>query len=91
MAETINTQAINKSIHTVIGRPISASWRFDDDGNLKIKNPTRRDYNMQYYQDMNVFKATCNSCNRDVVWKHMKRHKETSNICKKLQEQNNGI
>ena len=32
------------------GRPIRAPWRFDSDGNLIIENPTKHDYNINYYK-----------------------------------------
>jgi len=62
------------------GRPISVPWRFDENHNIIIMNPTKRDYNINYYKNI---KSTCELCNRQVVWKHMKRH-QMSDICKKM-------
>ena len=78
----INTHEIIK--RHAGGRPICALWRFDEEGKLIIQNPTRRDYNLGNYK-LNR-KSVCNLCNREIIWKHMKRHQETSQICKKIRE-----
>ena len=75
-----STPNIEKLLKHPGGRPITASWRFDENNNIINKNPTKRDYNINYYKNI---KTTCDLCNRQVVWKHMKRH-QMSDICKKI-------
>jgi len=72
------TLAIENTIKHPGGRPISVPWRFDENHNIIIMNPTKRDYNINYYKNI---KSTCELCNRQVVWKYMKRH-QMSDICK---------
>ena len=73
-------QNIEKTLKHPGGRPITVFWRFDENHNIINKNPTKRDYNINYYKNI---KTTCDLCNRQVVWKHMKRH-QMSDICKKI-------
>ena len=88
MVEVIDTPKIGKSIKHPGGGPICAPWRFDDKGELIILNPIRHDYNVNNYRLRNGFKSTCELCNRQVVWKHMKRH-QNSNICMATKEKLN--
>ena len=69
------------------GRPICAPWRFDNAGNLVLKNPTRQDYNINNYKLRTASKSICELCNR-VIWKHLRRHQETSKICKRIRDGN---
>ena len=64
------------------GRPISVAWRFNEDGTLACTNPTKHDYNINYYKEKAGCKAICNLCNREAVFKHMKRH-QSSKFCMK--------
>ena len=80
----IDTQ--EKTIKHPGGRPICAPWRFDNAGNLVIKNPTRQDYNINNYKLRTASKSICELCNREVIWKHLRRHQETSKICKRIRE-----
>jgi len=67
----IGSKTADNTIKHPGGRPISVPWRFDENHNIIIMNPTKRDYNINYYKNI---KSTCELCNRQVVWKHMKRH-----------------
>ena len=89
--DNLDIMTIKRKSNNPNGGPIRVPWRFDSDGNLIIKNPTKHDYNINYYKIMSVHKAKCDLCNRETVWKHMKRHQE-SNICKKYRfdSDNNG-
>lgn len=55
MGELINDINIaEKAFNNLGGRPISAPWRFDSEGNLITEKPTRHDCRINYYKNSNV-------------------------------------
>ena len=87
MAEVINmNQIIKRPSHNPNGRPISVPWRFNEDGELIIKNPTWSDYKAYNYKHKYGLPVQCAFCKRTVVLDHLKRH-YNSKRCQKSREQ----
>ena len=64
------------------GRPITACWRFDEEGKLVVLNPKWKDYYHYNYLTKYGCKVTCDLCNRAVVQSKLYRHQQ-SEICKR--------
>jgi len=65
-------QTIKRKSNNPNGRPIRVPWRFDSDGNLIIENPTKHDYNINYYKHVESQKLQCNLCGRNTMVKYVK-------------------
>ena len=73
----------NNIIKKQRGRPISLYWRFDENGVLIIKRPSRHDCDYHYYHDVAGCKIECPVCNRCVNQDNIFRH-QRSNMCLKI-------
>ena len=82
--EDIPSSSLNKCKR---GRPITALWRYKEDGTYN-KDPINKNYFNEYYRDhWHSEKITCPLCNRGVVKKVLRRHQSTD-VCKKSQVSN---
>ena len=79
----MNGHNMENKVRDTGGRPITAPWRFDAEGNLVIQAPTWSDYFRHNYAKKYGCKVTCDLCKREVVQSKLNRHQQ-SEICKRM-------
>jgi hypothetical protein len=56
------------------------TWRFDEDGSLKVKEPKKSDYDYYYYKDVVGKKVECPLCGRVVDSSENEKHQATKDL-----------